>query len=101
MDNGLTPRDVKTIHAIFKKYPAVKLVHIFGSRAKGTYKPGSDIDLAVINTGVNDELISKIKSEFEESSLPYMIDIINYPLLPHKELKEHIERVGTLFYLLE
>lgn len=97
-NNGLSERDIKAIHGIFRKYPSIKLVHIFGSRAKGTYKPGSDIDFAVMNEGVNDEIIAKIKGEFEESSLPYMIDIVNYPLLQHNELKEHIERVGIEFY---
>jgi predicted nucleotidyltransferase len=55
----------------FKKYPDVKSVLIFGSGARGKYKQGSDIDLAIMNNGVNDKLISKIKSDFQESSLPY------------------------------
>ncbi len=50
---GLTDRDIQTIHDILYKYPEVSLVHIFGSRAKGTSKPGSDIDLAIMNKGTS------------------------------------------------
>ena len=98
MDNGLTERDVNTITGIFLKFPQITRVVVFGSRAKGNYKPGSDIDLAIMNEGVTDDIIRKVHSEFESSNLPYFVDIINYPTLNHKELKEHIDRVGIVFY---
>lgn len=64
LDNfGLKDRDLKTIFETFDKYEEVKLVHIFGSRAKGTHKKGSDIDLAIMNTGFSDKTIMQIKSE--------------------------------------
>ena len=92
---GLTDRDMKTLQDIFKKYPDVKKVFVFGSRAKGTYKQGSDIDLVIMNEGVQDTFIRTIKSDFEESSLPYIVDLVNYPTLKHPELKNHIDRVGV------
>lgn len=95
---GLKDRDLKTIFETFDKYEEVKLVHIFGSRAKGTYRPGSDIDLAILNDGVSDATIGKIKSELEDSSLPYFVDLVNFPKLKHPEFIEHIKRVGKLFY---
>ncbi len=95
---GLTDRDMKTLQDIFDKYPEVKSVFVFGSRAKGTYKQGSDIDLAVMNQGVKDAVIDKMKSDFEDSSLPYIVDLINYHTLKHQELKVHIDRVGVSFY---
>jgi len=95
---GLSERDIETIFNILKKYPEVAEVCIFGSRAKGTYKPYSDIDMAVINKGVADKTILHIKSDLEDSTLPYRVDILNYPELTQPELKEHIERVGMLFY---
>ena len=98
MNNGLTTNDIETIHNIFRKYPNVRLVFLFGSRAKGNYKKGSDIDLAIMNKGVNIDTIFKIKREFEESSLPYFVDLINYFELEHKELREHIDRIGIEFY---
>ena len=96
---GLSDRDVKTLQDIFKKYPDVKNVFVFGSRAKGTYKQGSDIDLAIMNEGVQDMFIRKMKSDFEDSSLPYVVDLVNYPTLKHPELKNHIDRVGVPLFL--
>ena len=95
---GFTHRDIKTLQDIFKKYTDVKNVFIFGSRAKGTYKQGSDIDLAIMNKGVKDMVIGKIKSDFEESSLPYIVDLVNYHTIKHSQLKNHIDRVGVPFY---
>ena len=95
---GLTERDMKTIQEILIKYPEVREVRLFGSRAKGNYKPGSDIDMAVINEGVSSKTISDLSSEFEESSLPYMVDVVNFPTLRHKEFMEHINNAGIEFY---
>ncbi|MBK6607801.1 MAG: hypothetical protein IPG24_20555 [Leptospiraceae bacterium] len=41
---------------------------------------------------------SETKEDFEESSLPYRVDIVHYPTLTHQELKNHIDRVGVPFY---
>jgi predicted nucleotidyltransferase len=95
---GLSDRDIQTIINIFIRYSEIETVHIFGSRAKDNFKPASDIDLAIMNNGVSLKIISKIKSDFEESSLPYKVDLALYPSLKNPELKEHIDRVGKLFY---
>lgn len=95
---GLKERDIGTLIDIFSRFPSVQLVHIFGSRAKGTQKPGSDIDLAIMNDGVSDTTILKIKSELEDSSLPYFVDLVNFPKLKHPEFIDHIDRVGKSFY---
>ena len=95
---GLTDRDIKTLQDIFKKHPDVQKVFIFGSRAKGTYKPGSDVDLAIMNEGVKDTFIREMESDFEDSSLPYTVDLVNYHTIKHPELKNHIDRVGLPFY---
>ncbi|MGQ0827286.1 MAG: nucleotidyltransferase domain-containing protein [Bacteroidota bacterium] len=94
---GLTVRDMQTILNIFSKYREVKEVHIFGSRAKDTYRPGSDIDLAIMNKKVTDRTITQLQNDFEESSLPYTVDLVNYPLLKHPEFIDHIKRVGRVF----
>jgi len=66
--------------------------------AKGTYKLCSDIDLAIMNEVVKNTVIGKMKSDFEDSSLPYTVDLVNYHTIKHPELKNHIDRVGTSFY---
>ncbi len=45
MDTGLNAHDTEKIRAIFKKFPQIDKVILYGSRAMGTYKPGSDIDI--------------------------------------------------------
>ena len=95
---GLTERDMHTIHDIFKKYSDVQQVNIFGSRAKGNYRLGSDIDLVIMNGSVSDNIVYRIISDFEESTLPYKLDLINFPKLTQPELIDHINRVGILFY---
>mgnify|MGYP001044242920 CR=1 FL=1 len=98
---GLSERDISTIQDILMKYPDVKTVYIFGSRAVGKNKYGSDIDLAIMNEGLNNYIVGQIKGDLEESSLPYRVDIVVYPDLDHKNLKDHIDRVGSLFYSSE
>ncbi len=95
---GLSERDISTIQGILVKYPEVNNVLIFGSRATDSSKQGSDIDLAILNDGIDDKTISRIRGEFEESSLPYRVDIVLYAGLIHQNLKDHIDRVGISFY---
>ncbi len=95
---GLSDRDMRTLRGILERYPAVQSVFIFGSRAKGSSYKGSDIDLAIMNEGVSDTIIAQMKADFRESTLPYFVDVINYPALRHPELKSHIDRVGRPFY---
>ena len=89
---------MQTLHDILYKYPEVLLVHIFGSRANGTSKPGSDIDLAIMNKGINSKTLLKLKSDFEESSLPYKVDLVDFHTLTNQDFIEHIKQAGTIFY---
>ena len=73
-------------------------MNLFGSRAKGNYRLGSDVDLAIMNKGVDVKRLNKLKSNFEESSLPYKVDLVNFTRLEKQEFIEHIQRVGVPFY---
>lgn len=95
---GLTDRDMDTITKILKNYPEITEVHIFGSRVKGNNKPGSDIDLAILNAGVSEKTVRSLRAEFEESSLPFRVDIVDFNSTNHAGLKDHIQRVGVVFY---
>jgi len=98
---GLSDRDMQTLHDILYKYPEVLLVNIFRSRAKGTSKPGSDIDLSIMNMGANSNILHNLKNEFEESSLPYKVDLVDFHTLTNPDFAEHIKRVGAIFYQRE
>jgi uncharacterized protein len=95
---GLKQRELSTLLTIFEGHPRVTVVWIFGSRATHDARPGSDIDLAIMNEGVSEIEILRIASELEESDLPYFVDVVNYPALKHVELKDHIQRVGVCLF---
>lgn len=96
---GITERSYNFIVSFLKTKPQIDAVILFGSRAKGNYKKGSDIDLAIKGEKCSPELAIDIESFInEEIPVPYTVDVVDYNSLKKKELKEHIDRVGVLFY---
>lgn len=93
---GLSKTTMKTIAEIYSRFPQVKKVILYGSRAKGNYREGSDIDMAVVADDVVDT--SEIQNMFEESYLPYIADISDFSKLTNSDLIEHINRRGKLLY---
>ena len=72
---------------------------IFGSRAMGNYKKGSDIDIAIFGKKIDFEVFTKLHGELNERlPIPYFIDIINFETLTNKNLKEHILKEGKLLF---
>lgn len=83
---------------VLKAYPLIEEAIIFGSRAKGTQKPGSDVDIALKGPGV-EFLTAQVSGILnEETPLPYTFDVVAFDTLENKALKEHIQRVGISFY---
>lgn len=70
---------------------------LFGSRAKGNFKNGSDIDIAIKSKDLDFHKLMRIKSKLEELDLPYKIDLIDYNTIENEELRNHIDRVGIQF----
>ncbi len=97
---GLYQESYKKMQKIFQSHPEVLEVKIYGSRAKGTQREGSDIDLAIMND-VDYNLLSDIKGELEEAPIPYLVDLLMYSELSSESLKDHINRVGKVFYKRE
>jgi len=94
---ALTPRESALIQAVFCRHPEVVAVKLFGSRAKGTHTPRSDVDLAL--WGEIDEIRAQaIATELDELPLPYQFDVTPFELIKHGALREHIERVGIPLY---
>jgi uncharacterized protein len=99
MKFGLKTQDLEFIIKSILEFPEIEKAAIFGSRAKGTYKPGSDIDIAVFGESVTFNTISKLHAILEEESpMPYFIDIFDYSHSDSKELKAHVDRVGITIY---
>lgn len=95
---GLNKTDLATIQEVFSRYEEIKEAVIFGSRAKGTQRPGSDVDVALKGSGGN--LVATAVGAIlnEESCLPYFFDIIDYQSIDNEALIEHINRVGKVIY---
>ena len=81
----------------FKKKPEIQRVVIYGSRAKGTYKNGSDIDFAIWS---DKRIASEIAVELDELQTPYMFDVADYKALSHENLKK-VLIVMVLFFINE
>ena len=98
MNYGLPDTTVEKINAVFKSFPEVKQAVLYGSRAKGNYKPGSDIDLTLHGSALTTSLGNEIVGKLDDLLLPYKIDLSVFAALKHPELEAHIERVGVVFY---
>ena len=96
---GLMQEDIETIINILKDEVGVEQAIIFGSRAKGNYRNGSDVDIALKGEKVNFGTISNILYLLnEETMMPYRFDVLNYNTISNKSLKEHIDRAGKILY---
>ena len=95
---GLTQEHILNIHAIFRQLPQIKKVIIFGSRAMGNFKKGSDVDLVIMDE-IDSSIMSKVSFMLnEETTLPYIFDVIQYTAISNDDLKKHIETQGKIFY---
>jgi predicted nucleotidyltransferase len=95
---GLSNATVNAIRQVFSDHPNVERVVIYGSRAKGDYRPGSDIDLTLHGDGLVMTEQFQIENELDDLLLPYKFDLSIYRQLTDSSLREHIERVGKQFY---
>ena len=95
---GLPQKTIKKISKVFEHCPDIDLVRLYGSRAKGNYHNGSDIDLAIMGDKVNFSQLLKIEMELDDLLLPYKIDISLFRQIKNKDLIDHINRVGIDFY---
>ena len=98
IDFGLPEATLKLIRDYFSNIPEIEKVKIYGSRAKGNYERGSDIDLAFYSHAEED-LTGQLLTELDELPTPYLFDVTNYYKLDHPQLKDHIDRVGIVFYV--
>lgn len=97
MRYGLPEEHIKIILDYIAKYSKIEEAVLFGSRALGTYKPGSDVDIALKGNAVDSFLAAHLKSEIEEETcLPYFFDFVAYSKLSHKDLIRHIDKYGVV-----
>ncbi|MFY7741212.1 MAG: nucleotidyltransferase domain-containing protein [Flavobacterium sp.] len=94
---GIYPKSYQEILKILEECSSIDEVIIYGSRAKGNYKEGSDIDLTLLGN-VTKEDFNKLWQRLDDSYIPYKFDLSVYNDLKSENLIDHIDRVGKKFY---
>ena len=101
MKYGLKEHAIEKMNGVFAKFPEVEKVMLYGSRAKGTYRSGSDIDLTLLGPALNLKTLFRIENELDDLLLPYMIDLSVFEHIDNPDLVDHIRRMGKVFYQRE
>jgi predicted nucleotidyltransferase len=98
MKFGLSDTVIKELQDVFRRHANIEKVLIFGSRSKGNYRAGSDIDLAVIGKDIDYNLLLSILCEIDDLDLLYTVDLLDYQKKKGTPIGDHIDRVGQVFY---
>jgi type I restriction enzyme S subunit len=98
MTFGLEQHIIDKIISVFEANAKVDKAYIFGSRAKGNYRPDSDIDIAIKGIDITLNDILKMSVAFEDKGIKNKIDLVDYTTIKEPALQEHIDRVGIEFY---
>ncbi|CAG4995600.1 hypothetical protein DYBT9275_01677 [Dyadobacter sp. CECT 9275] len=95
---GLEEDEIAAIKNILAQHEEVEQAILYGSRAKGNFKPASDIDLVLKGEKLNITILNKIANELDDLLLPYIFDLSVFHQISNVDLLEHIERVGRVLY---
>ena len=95
---GLSDTVIKELQDVFRRHANIKKVLIFGSRSKGNYREGSDIDLAVVGNNIDYNQLLSILCEIDDLDLLYSVDLLDYTKKKGTPIGDHIDRVGQVFY---
>ena len=95
---GLAYETVVQICEVFADHPEVESVILYGSRAKGNHKHGSDIDLTLIGQDIDIKQLNRLSEDLDDLMLPYSFDISVMAHISNQDLVDHIERVGKVVY---
>lgn len=98
MQYGLSQETIQKINLILKNFKEVQEAILYGSRAKGNYKPGSDIDITLRGEGIDLHLLNKISLHLDDLFLPYIFDFSIYTHINNQDLIQHIQRIGKVLY---
>ncbi len=94
---GLSEKTIETICRFFDTENRIEEVKIFGSRARGNFKPSSDIDLTLYGD-IDEKLLRHINSELDELPTPYKFDVVNYQSIDNENLKDIIDKTSQEFF---
>ena len=95
---GLSAATLDKLNSVFAQHSAIHTVLIYGSRAKGNYRTGSDIDLCIKGGEIPFAEFMQIENQIDDLMLPYTVDLSQYKQLNNAELVAHIDGVGVDIY---
>jgi len=95
---GLEADNMNEIFSILAAYPEVETAVLYGSRATGRFKPGSDIDLVLTGNNLTNQIVLDIHAELDDSDVPYMFDIVAENAIKDENLKREIDETGKVFF---
>jgi len=95
---GLKEATIIAMNSVFAGHSEIEKAVIYGSRAMGNYRNGSDIDLTLLGDSLTYTQLSRIETQIDELLLPYSVDLSLFNHLDNPDLIEHIKRVGKIFY---
>lgn len=96
---GLPAATLDKLNSVFARHNAINAVLIYGSRAKGNYRAGSDIDLTIKGSEIPFAEFMQIEDQIDDLMLPYTVDLSQYHQLENADLIAHIDRVGVEIYV--
>jgi type I restriction enzyme S subunit len=97
-ETGLKLSELEKIHEILRCHEEVEKAILYGSRAIGSYKDYSDIDLTLVGTKIDLTIQNKIENELDDLLLPYKFDISDYHKIKNIDLIDHIKKYGKVLY---
>ena len=99
MQYGLSDQTLQKIRDVFMRYPEVEEAVLYGSRARGDYKNGSDIDLTLRgDSELTHTLLSRIANDLDDQFLPYTIDLSIFENINNSDMIEQIQHFGVTLY---
>ncbi len=98
MPYGLKDSELTNLKALFAKNDRLERVILYGSRAKGTYKPFSDVDITLVGRELTHSDLNRMILDIDDLLLPYMFDISIFHTLKSSDLIDHINRRGIVIY---
>jgi len=98
MPFGISDLHFNQIISVLDQNQYVISAMLFGSRAKGNFKPGSDVDIALIGAELTLKDVFNLQNQLDDYDQPYIFDLILYDSITEPALISHIHRVGIEIY---
>lgn len=98
MKYGLSDKTIGQIQVVLSSFQEVDKAVLYGSRAKGNFKDGSDIDLTLYGSALSLKTLHKVENDLDDLLLPYKIDLSIFEQIADPEVIDHVQRVGVVFY---